>query len=336
MNLWLRTLPPGAVVQPPPGACYLINEGVKVYAADDLTIDGGTWRDDTVPISTKSPAGQAVLWFVGGSDVTLENLTVEGVNPGGHHPTGAFQSGIRSDGVVGLTVDYVTVVDTFGDGLELAPLRGAQDDSGEIIRPSENVVVNGLSILGAGRTGVSLPSVTNATLTNVNMFNIGVNDFDVEADQRNEGAIDVTIDGCSANGAGAAFFANGGAGGGRFTSGITVENCTMRTMQAGFAIFSYEPRYINRPKGQVTFTDDQLICGHSAYVACVDITGGTVNISNCVLWVPPGYADEAAYSAADSTTLQFDNDSFSGYGSLGGTDLSSTVAVDGGTWVPYP
>jgi hypothetical protein len=336
MGHWLNGLGPGTAVQVSPRSCYLVDEGIKLFAANGLTIDGGTWRDATVPISTRSPAGQAVLWFVGGSRITVENLTIEGVNPGGYHPTGAFQSGIRSDGVVGLVVDSVSVVATYGDGLELAPLRGAQDDSGTIIRPTENATVADLNVVGAGRTGVSFPSVTDAILTNVNLFDIGINDFDVEADQWNEGATNVTINGCSADGAGAAFFANGGAGGGSFTSDITVENCTMQTMQGGFAVYAYEPHTVSSPKGPINFTDDQLICGHSKYVACVDITGGTVTISDSRLWVPPGYPGEAAYSAAQNTTLAFDYDTVIGYGSLGKVDPTSTVTIRGGTWVPYP
>jgi hypothetical protein len=336
MDTWLNSLPSDTVVQSLPGACYLVDQGVKIYFAKGLTIDGGTWRDDTDPPSRKSPSGQAVLWFVGGRDITLKNLTVEGTNPGGFHVNGAFQSGIRSDGVAGLTVDTVSVVHTYGDGLELAPLRGAQDDSGRIIRPTQNVTVTNLVILGAGRTGVSLPSVLHATLTHLLFFNIGVNDFDVEADQRNEGATDVTIDGCIADGAAAAFFANGGAGGGRFTSDITVENCTMQIMQGGFAIYAHEPAGTPSPKGQINFTNDLLICGHSAYVACVDITGGTFTISDSMVWVPPGYASEAAYSASQQTNLVFNDDTVMGYGSLGTVDGSSTVTVSGGTWVPYP
>jgi hypothetical protein len=334
MDQWFNSLPPDTVVQAPLGACYQVDQGVKIYRSHGLTIDGGTWRDDTVPTSTKSPSGQAVLWFVGGHDVTLENLTVEGVNPGGYHPTGAFQSGIRSDGVVGLTVNAVNVVDTFGDGLELAPLRGAEDDSGRIIRPTENASVTDLTVLGAGRTGVSLISVSGATLTTVHFLNIGINDFDAEADQRNEGATDVTIDGCTADGAAAAFFANGGAGGGRFTSDITVENCTMQTMQGGFALYAFEPLGTPKPKGQITFADDQLICGHSVYVACVDITGGTITVTDCEIWVPPGGNVEAAYSASQQTNLVFNDDTVVGYRTLGKVDASSTVTITGGTWVP--
>jgi Right handed beta helix region len=336
MEWWLNSLPPDTVVHAPLGACYLVDQGVKIWTPKGLTIDGGTWRDDTVPRSTKSPSGQTVLWFVGGSGVTLDNLTIEGVNPGGFHLTGAFQAGIRSDGVVGLVIDAVNVVRTFGDGLELTPLRGDHDQNGTIIRPTENVTVTDLTVLGAGRNGVSLASVTNATLTDVNFLNIGLDDVDAESDQANEGATNITIDGCTAGGGGAALFANGGASAGAYTYDITVENCTMESMQNGFAVYAHEPNWAVRPKGPITFTDDQLICGHSSYVACVDITGGNYIISNSRIWVPPGYAGEAAYSAHDRTNLTFDNDFVSGYGSLGTVDRTSTVTISGGVWVPYP
>jgi hypothetical protein len=337
MGVWLNSLPRDTVVQSRPGACYLVDEGVKIIAAHGLTIDGGTWRDDSDPPIDTSRAGQSVLWFAGGSDVTVENLTIEGVNPGGgFHVNGAFQAGIRSDGVVGLNVDHVTVAGTFGDGLELTPLRGEHDTSGEIIRPTENVNADGLAVFGVGRNGVTLASVTNATLTDVHFFNIGLDDFDAESDQQNEGATHVTIDGCSAYGSSAALFASGGFSGGRYTGDITVENCTMEAMQNGFAVYGREPSWARRPKGPITFTNDLLICGHSAYVACVDISGEIVTVTNSQIWVPPGYAGEAAYSAHDRAALTFDDDTVIGYGSLGTVDQSSTVTVQGGVWLPYP
>ena len=101
-----------------------------------------------------------IFWFQGGSNITLENLIIAGSSPGGYNPAGAFAAGIRSDGVIGLQINHVHVDNVWGDGLELAPLRAANDISSQIINPSENVSVNGLSVNGAGRQGVSLVSVT--------------------------------------------------------------------------------------------------------------------------------------------------------------------------------
>src|ERR1700722_47392 len=122
MQHWLNSLPPNTTVVAPAGACYLIDTGISVRAAQGLTIAGGTWNDQTAPEPGASPTGmQAALWFKGGSNITLENLTVTGSSPGGYVPAGAFGGGIRSDGVIGFKVSDVNVDNVWGDGLELAP-----------------------------------------------------------------------------------------------------------------------------------------------------------------------------------------------------------------------
>ncbi len=336
LHKWFKSLPAGATVTMHPGSCYLVNEGVKLKNAQGLTVSGGEFKIATVPQDVRGKSerdkGHAVFWLIGGSHLTFESMQIVGANQGGYHQHLAFEAGIRSDGVDGLTVSNVTVTNVFGDGIELNVLRGAQDDSGKIIRPSENVTVTHVTVNGAGRTGVALAGASDVSMSAVHLSHIGINDFDLEADQGNEGAKNVTINGCTADGAGAAFFANGGAGDGQFTSNINVENCTMSKMQGGYAIYVDAVKKSTSPKGPITFTNDHLICGHSAYVACVDVTGGNVTISHSSLIVPPGYDKERMYSARGNSTIVFDDVVAKGYGKAGKADKTSTVSVTAGTW----
>ena len=241
---WLGSLPTGTTVTVPTGACYLINEGIKLTGAAGLTISGGTWRDAAVAQSGAAPSAlNPVIWLVGGTDIALENMTIAGVNPGGYTPAGAFVAGIRSDGVVGLDISGVSVNNVYGDGIELAPLRAANDLSSTILNATKDVTVNDVNIVGAGRQGITLASVNGAQISSVRLAHIGLDVFDLEADQWDEGARNVTINGCTSGaGNGGLFFANAGSGGGApWTEGVTVENRTMDAQQAGDAVLIETP-----------------------------------------------------------------------------------------------
>ena len=338
MQHWLMSLPANTTVVAPAGACYLIDGGITLVAAQGLTIAGGTWEDETAPQTGASPTAlNAAFWLQGGSNITLENLTIAGSNPGGYDPSGAFAGGIRSDGVIGLHVTDVNVDNVWGDGLELAPLREANDIGSNIINPSENVSVSGLKINGAGRQGVSLVSVNGATLTDVTLRHVGIDNFDVEADQWDEGAKNVTINGCQAGDAGGLFFANGGesAEGSWFTGNITVENCTMTSATAGEAVLVQAPSSMTRPRGPFTFVNDTLRCGASVYVACIQANEADLTVTNSDLIWPAGEIREPVFHVSESTGLDFTGDSVSGYGIPGWKDNTSTVNIAGGQWAPY-
>ncbi len=337
MQRWLASLPANTTVVAPAGACYLINGGITVFAAQGLTIAGGTWEDETAPVpGAPSDDMNPALWFRGGSNVTLENLTVDGSSPGGYTVAGAFGAGIRSDGVIGFRVTDVNVDNVWGDGLELTPLRGSNDTSGVIVNPTENVSVYGLNVNGAGRQGVTLASVAGATLTDVHLQHIGFDFFDVEADQGNEGAVNVTINDCETGGAGGLFFANMGASAGAaFTRNITVENCTMDAPTAGEAVLVQAPTMEVNPRGPITFLNDTLRCGSSVYVSCIQATDADIVVANSTVLVPGGTVHEPVFNANESSGLDFSGDSVSGYGAPGSKDTTSNVSITGGQWSPY-
>jgi hypothetical protein len=276
------------------------------------------------------------LWFQGGSNVTVENVTVNGSSPGGYVTAGAFGAGIRSDGVIGFRVTDVNVNNVWGDGLELGPLRAANDLSSTILNPSENVFVYGLTVNGAGRQGVSLISVTGASLSDIVLKHVGLDFFDVEADQWNEGALNVTINDCETGGVGQLFFANGGASqGSQYTGNITVENCTMDAATAGDAILVQPPSETPHPRGPIVFDHDTLLCGSSVYVSCVQSTDADIVVQNSNLVMPQGTIHEPVYTADTDSGISFTTDDVSGYGSQGTADRTSHVTIAGGLWAPY-
>jgi hypothetical protein len=340
LKVWFKSLPANQTVVIPAGSCYLVDEGVRLRQPQGLTIYGGQFRTAVVPKDQRgqpaSDKGHPVFTVIGGSGVAFEAMQISGLNPGGYHPRLAFAGGIEFEGTSNAVVRGVTISHTFGDGITLAPLRGGADhNSGTILASSSNVTINGVTVDTAGRQGLTFASVSGAQVDDVILKNIGLDTFDFEADQSNEGAYNVTIDGCVASG-GAIFFANGGAGAAVGTGEITVEHCTMTEPQAGSAILVVRKGTGKRGKvrGPFTFESDVLRCGASDYVGCVQVSGGSVTVTGSQLVFPDATTHERVYGLTKGSTAGFVADLVQGYGREGDTDSSSSVHIVGGTWTP--
>src|ERR1700722_10735498 len=331
MTSWLSSLPPGALVDASRD-CFLVNEGMSLTLSN-ITISGGTWKDDTRPSpSIPYPDINAVFWLVGGTDVMLENLNIQGVNGAPYSEGVAFQSGIRSDGVQSLTITNVTVQNLGGDGITLTGYDWSP------YTPTTNAIVSNVIINDVGRQGVTLSDVNGARLSNIALSDIGLDTFDLESDNYGEVAENITINGCTASGGGI-FFANAGeAGGSAFTGNIVVENCTMEQAQAGDAIFIQTPAG-EGVRGPFVFRHDAFECGTSAYVGCVELMGGDVNIVDSSLTFPSNAEPQyrRVWDVYADSTVDFLNDVVAGYSAMteGGGDSTGSYSVRGGTWMPW-
>jgi hypothetical protein len=336
LQRWLKSLAPGQTVVVPAGACYLVSEGVKLKNAQGLTLYGGTYRSAARPAGQNPrDKGRPVFTLLGGSGVTLEAMKITGANPGGYHPRLAFAGGIEIEGTARATVRGVTVSGTYGDGVTVAPLRGgANHNSGTIVAVPSQLVMADLTVSGVGRQGIAFASVAGATVTDVVIENPGLDTFDFEADQWNEGATDVTIDGCRAAG-GALFLANGGAGNARHTRDITVDHCTMAKPEGGSAVLVVRPPSSRGAalRGPFTLSDDDLWCGASVYVACVQLSGGQVDISASVLRFPPGTVHEPVVHLVSGAQATFTDVAVHGFGRVGYVSPTSSLHVSGGQWI---
>ena len=347
LGAWLRSLPAGTTVETA-GACYQVDEGLKLNFPTNLTIDGGTYENlATTPPPPKGHAlqrGYPVFNVLGGSGVTFQNLAISGADPTGAYSAAmAFAGGIELQGTSGATIQNVTVTSVFGDGVTLAPLRGGPNhNSGKIVSPVTNATVTGVTVNGAGRMGMTFGSVNGATVTSASIANVGLDTFDVEADQSNEGAENVTIDGCTASSAANSnyartFFSNGGVGAGTRTGNVTVENCTMTEPQGTAAIQVLKPGTGKVARGPFLFENDTFQCGQSVsstLVACVAVSGSDVTVQDSTITFAPTPPAESVYTVTTSSTVTFDDDTVSGYGTLGSVDATSTLTTTGGTWTP--
>jgi hypothetical protein len=336
LKKWLNKLPANSTVLAGAQSCYQVDKALRLKKLNGLTIYGGTFTSDaTTPGTKKNSKGQYVFDLVGGSNVTLESMKINGQNPGGYHPKMAFAGAIDVEGTTGVVIKGVTITNPFGDGISLSPLRGgATHSSGTILAPTKNAVIQGVSISGAGRQAVTLASASGVQISDLVVQNTGINTFDLEADQWNEGADNVVIDGCTSSGGGI-FFANGGAGSSANTHDVTVAHCAMAKPTAGYAILiqAHGPTRKHQ-RGPFDFVADVLYCGASASVACVELSGAKANIENSVLHFPQSTVHEAVYHLTKNSGAVFTNDSIDGYGSRGHVGVNSTVKVTGGHWVP--
>jgi hypothetical protein len=335
LRQWLQSLPAGAVVNSPPSACYLINEGINVYNPDGLTINGGTFVE-----KTWGHLSRIGINIQGGENVTLENLTIQGpaVNHHVYNKYVEFQGGIELQGTTNAVIQNVKIFDVRGDGITLVPLRALRwrnlGASGTMVRPVANLTISHVYINGTGRMGISLAGVRKAMLTDIDIRNVATDDFDLESDQATEGVVNLTIDGCTVGGQGALFFSNAGLGAGPYTSDITVENCTMLNRQAGSAVLVRNIPESHRLRGPFYFVNDSLWCGNSDYVSCLWVVGGNISVTNSTLtfkWEP----QEPVYNVSDVSTVSFSGVDASGYSWKGSVGGRSTVTITGGSWIPY-
>ena len=330
-------MPAGQTVVGPPNACYLVNEGIRLKDPKGLTIYGATFMDkETAPLESAKSKGNPVFTVIGGSDVTFEALHIVGANTAGYHSGLAFAGGIELEGTAGATIRGVTVSHVFGDGITLAPLRGgANDNSDVIVAPASAVTIRDVTVSHVGRQGITFASVKGVNVSDVIVNHPGQDTFDFEADQWNEGAKNVTIDGCEAK-AGGYFFANAGTSYGHRTGSITVEHCSMDRAEGGTAILVERPRIGSAQRGPFVFRNDTLYCGASDYVSCVQVTGGEVTVADSSLAFPTGTVHEPVYHASAGAHVTFDGDVVAGYGQLGKkTGKKAVVQVVGGHWKPW-
>lgn len=335
LKKWLNRLPANSTVLVSVQACYRVDKGLRLKNPTGLTIYGGTFTSDaTTPGKKKTAKEQYVFDLVGGSNVTLESMKINGQNPGGYHANMAFAGAIDVEGTSGITIMGVTITNPFGDGISLSPLRGGADnDSGTIVGPTKNAVIQGVSISGAGRQAVTMASASGVQVSDLVVLNPGINTFDIEADQHNEGADNVTIDGCTSSG-GEIFFANGGSGSSDKTHDFTIAHCAMAKTTAGEAILSIA----NGPsrkhqRGPFNFVADVLYCGNSADVACVQLSGAEATVEDSVLHFPRSAPHEPVYHVVKNAVAVFTNDRVHGYGIAGHVGATATVKVTSGHWV---
>jgi len=296
----------------------------------DVIVNGGTWvdpnKDPGRPYGGTTAHGRAGVQVIGGTGITLENMTMRGADSTGNYIFKlAFNAGIEIEGTQGVTLTNDTVSHVFGDCLELAPLRGPPDGEGGIIGAVAGVTASNLNLSACGRQGISPINVRKATFTGITVGRAGFDSMDDEADQSHGEGAKAIVFNAPCTFAGAISVSSGGESSGP----ITFNGCTINETQDGGEALYVKNLDGSPPAGPITFSNTQIRCGASAYVPCLNVTtGGDIILENSALRIgnPSEPAiRERAYRLGGTSTLTIVNTTVRGIYNPGIADAQSTV-----------
>ena len=152
--------------------CYTVRNGI-VIARPNITIDGGFFYDPTM----RGHRGiQPIVKILQVSGTTIENVILAGANVnGGIHARLVGEAGIKTESSSNTRITNVVTINTFGDGLELW-FAGPHHPA------TTNTSVNGLTVVHAGRLGVTPAFVYGLTMNHVNVVSSAGPGIDFESD----------------------------------------------------------------------------------------------------------------------------------------------------------
>jgi hypothetical protein len=187
---WLRTVPNGSTAQFGAGRCYAQDGTITLTGRSGLVIDGQGAEFRAV---TRGTSHRANWRFVGGANLTVQNMAVRGSNPqGAYDPAIEWQHGYSIEGVQGMALTNVQARDTWGDGVYLAhsthtPACGNDTSS------ARNVVISGATLERNGRQGVAIVDAEHVTLQDSTIGPVAWWSVDIETDDACEIARHVNI-----------------------------------------------------------------------------------------------------------------------------------------------
>jgi Ca2+-binding RTX toxin-like protein len=184
---WIASVPDNSILSFTSGACYRIEGTLDVTNRTGLDIQG---NGATFKATTTNAVSWRSQWrFNGGSHIALRNMTIRGANPtpGSFVSSSQGQHGVDLRGTSAVEIDHVSIASTYGDCILVG--RPA-DGSGSW---SSDVHVHDSICTGAGRNGVLVAAGRDVLVETSRFSGIGLNAFDIEPDNANSGAANITL-----------------------------------------------------------------------------------------------------------------------------------------------
>jgi hypothetical protein len=219
---WIKSVPDGATLSFAAGGCYRVDGSLIIKKRSHLTFEG---NGATIKAGSDGNRDRVHVWFLGGSAITVRDLTIRGANPhagataAAYVPTRAFQHGFDFRGVDGGLLDHVQVYDVYGDFVYI----GADGDTGEW---SHNIRITNSTFDGSGRQGISVTAADHVTIQHNTIRNVARSMFDLEPNNPDQGAQKILID-HNVTGAAKNFWIASKGSGSKID--FTVTNNTMKT-----------------------------------------------------------------------------------------------------------
>jgi hypothetical protein len=251
---WIGSVPDGSTLRFGPRACYRVDGSLRIEDRHGLTFEG---NGATFRAVDEGGRDRRHWWFVGGGDLVVRNLTVEGANPeagtgeAAYDPDRAFQHAFALQGVDGAELRDVEAYDVYGDFVYIGPETG-----GEVgVRWSEEVVVADSTFARNGRQGIATVAGRDVELTGNELREVRRAVFNFEPTGESWGAEEVLVEGNTTGRARLLWLSSGGQGSN--VSGITVRGNTMRERSGVPVIAVRTPE--GHERGPVTVVDNDFV-----------------------------------------------------------------------------
>ncbi len=185
---WIASVPDNSTLQFREGACYRIDDSLRIEDRRGLVFEGNgaTFK----AVSEPDPRRRHIL-IVGGSDLVFRNLTVQGAHP--HAGTGLeayqaareFQHAFALQGVQGVLLDRVRAFDVYGDFVYIGPGRAEEW--------SRRVTVRDSTFERNGRQGIAVVAGEDVLISGNRIGQVRRATFDIEPTTATWGARRVRI-----------------------------------------------------------------------------------------------------------------------------------------------
>lgn len=282
LNTFFAAQPNGAVITFPANACYIVNGTVQLVDRQNVTINGNGSTFKAVQVAADY-TNRAQLLLLGGSGITVRNLTLQGVNTqasfDGKHE---WDHNLAIKGTQNVLLDGIHGRNAFGDFIDIAPDTRRvtnSDGTGGILAKGVTIQNSDMDI--SGRNGVSCTGCEDITVRNNTFSRIGYQGIDVEIEAskwygRNIKVIDNTFSG------GVQLSMFNASATGSDTTDITVSGnvmtATVKTCQPAIHLDAGAPRR------NITISNNKLLAiGTSMHVergTNVSIRGNTAKITD--------------------------------------------------------
>lgn len=186
LRTFLQSLHPGSAVVFPAGACYLVQHTLVLQDLQGDTIDGqgSTFERPVPPAEGGDGRWAPQLALFRDSQVTIENLTIEG--PGGGGEATEAESGIVVESDTDLTFDHVDMAQITGDDFGAYPWHTHEpplvDPSAPDLPDTDGLVVENCTWTGAGYHGITIEALQDATFTDDVISGAATDAIDMEYD----------------------------------------------------------------------------------------------------------------------------------------------------------
>jgi Bacterial Ig-like domain len=329
---WLATVPDGSTARLAPDGCYGQDGTIIVSGRNGLVIDG---QGSEFRALTSGDSHRANWRFVGGENLTVQDLAVRGSNASGVYQAGfEWQHGFSVEGVQGMTLAGVQARETWGDGVML--WHGASSPAcGDDASSARNVVITGATLERIGRQGVAVVDAEHVTLQDSSIGPVALANVDLETDDDCELARHITI---ARNQFGAHTWGvvdSVGFGADPRVGDVTVTDNT-QTVAAPSCFAAIRILAPVVPAGQApvyrsgyTFTGNRLFGTRNGF----ELRGlRNVGVSSNKVSLPPttGCGKRAGVLLVDSHDVQILSNSFAGANTVFKTDTLSTNVTDTG------